>query len=323
MLLSDEDFVKSVWEKYNDYISFDNNDNFFITKKYKKNRKALSLVAGFVIAMIATVSVAYTGVVVYNNYIQKNTNTNFVENSGYSYLDDMILVDKDIDLYYKKVTDYDEYLQDCNKWNNLVEMSEEDFKSSFLIVIAGGNYDTISLSVTEIYVQDETLYINLKQTENINLENTVLSLKLDNNYNKDEIIINIENIEVSLGNEFVELEKLPEDYTVEQALNDGCFVIENNIMLNYENMLDEFINDTYAGKESSIRVADFADNSTIINDIVYKDGFYYIKKYILKGGNKEQYYKKSEKIVKLETAYETTYYLEDILGNQVSIGTIR
>lgn len=84
-------------------------------------------------------------------------------------------------------------------------------------------------------------------------------------YAPPEHLYNIENIEI---------ENLPKQYSLEQAIKDGCFVITNNKIYN-KNKLDEFIQNTGVNaknrKEDTIRIVEYTrEGDPIITQISFK-----------------------------------------------------
>ena len=319
-MLSDEEFINSVWNKYENYICLRNKDDFFKKRIYKKNSniiRNLSTAASFTIITFTAVGVCAGAATIYN-YIQEKTTTDFNKNIGYDYSQDMNLSNN---VYYKKIESYEEYKSACGKWNNLVEMSEEDFKTDFLIIVAGENYDTTSLTVKNIYNEDNNLYIDLIQTEQYNKDDTVLSIKLNRDLNKENVVINIIKENQSINSNFTSLDKLPKNYTKEEAIEDGCLVIEDNVIISNDNaILEKFIIDSNNNMDSSIRIAMYSEEGLEIKDLSYRNAKYYISEDNTRNGNAEIYYHSAEKLEKrqMKNGY-TTYYLEDEIGNQTII----
>lgn len=316
-MLSDEEFVNCVWNKYENYINSENKDEFFERRIYRKNSyiiRKLSSVASFMLVIFTTFGVCL-GVNAIYNYIQKNTNTDFSQNIGYDYSDDMKASNG---VYYKKIENYNEYKEACNKWNDLVEMSESDFETDFLIVIAGENYDTTSLEVKQIYNLDNNLHVDLVQTKEYNKDNTVLSIKINKDLNRDNVVINIIKGDATLNSELKDLNELSENYTSNEAIEDGCMVIENNQIISEDKeALEKFIENSKQNENLEIRIAIYSDKKAVIKDLSYKDGKYYMEEKDITNKESEIYKRSAEKIKKqqMQNLY-TNYYLEDAIGNQ-------
>ena len=319
-MLSNEEFVNCVWNKYEAYINSEKRDEFFDKKIYRKNSytmRKLSTVVSFMLVIFTTLGVCL-GVNAVYNYIQKNTNTDFSQNIGYDYRDNMQYSNG---IYYKKIENYDEYKKACNIWSNLVEMSENDFKTDFLIIIAGENYDTTSLEVKQVYNSDSTLNIDLVQTKEYNKDNAVLSVKINKNLNRDNVMINIMEGVLISNYEVKDLNELPENYNSEDAIKDGCIVIENNKIISDDTeALEKFIEDSNKNIDSAVRLAIYSDKRVVVKDLFYKEGKYYMKEKEITNKESQIYQRSAEKIKKqqMQKLY-TSYYLEDLIGNQSSI----
>lgn len=107
----------------------------------------------------------------------------------------------------------------------------------------------------------------------------------------------------------VELENLPKDYSLEQAIKDGCFIITNNKIYN-KNRLDEFIKNTEINaqnrKEDTIRIVQYTkEGEPIITELSFKvkDETYILSgenvnktTYILKRDNTRDSYAEKQEI---------------------------
>lgn len=120
-------------------------------------------------------------------------------------------------------------------------------------------------------------------------------------YTPPEHLYNIENIEI---------ENLPKQYSSEQAIKDGCFVINNNKTYN-KNKLDEFVQNTGVNaqnrKEDTIRIVEYTrEGDPIITQISFKikDETYILSgkqvnktTYILKRDNTRDRFAEEQKII--------------------------
>ena len=100
--------------------------------------------------------------------------------NGYDYTQDMVYKDK---IYYKLITDYDEYQTYKNRWNEICNMSKEDFDRKFMIITAIENTSMLGLTLSDIFVNKDTLYIDLdeyKEGEEYNKEETCISIVAPN-----------------------------------------------------------------------------------------------------------------------------------------------
>ena len=319
-MIKEESFINDVWNKYDYYNQSKNKDKFFTKHLYKNTDYLLSLktLSSFLVIIIVTVGMAYAGIAVYN-FIQTTTNTDFKKNYNYDYNQDMICQNG---LYYKKITNYNDYIVCKNRWDNLVEMSQDDFKDNFMVIIAGENYNTTNLNIYEITADDNTTYIKLKKVESDTI-NTVVSAKISNELYRENI--SIENTpEIANVSGLQKLEDLPRDYSKEQAIKDGCFVIENNMVIsNTPNEMDTFIKNSENGNNGSIRIATYFNSNLEICDIEYKDGKYIVCQDATRDENGKLYRFTGNKMTCKNLGPYRAYHLEDELGNRKSICVIK
>ena len=113
-----------------------------------------------------------------NNCTYKHFKPSF--ENGYDYTQDMVYKDK---IYYKLITEYDEYQTYQNRWNGICNMSKEDFDSKFMVITAIENTSMLGLTLSDIFVNKDTLYIDLdkyKDGEEYNKEETCISIVIPN-----------------------------------------------------------------------------------------------------------------------------------------------
>lgn len=284
-MMNKKNFVNSVWEKYDSYLNNGISDSFFqknITEKVNYTIKFQAMLSLFLV-ILSCVGMVYAGNYIYEEIIQKASQKN--STGAHVYKDeyeDMILEDG---RYYKKISNYDDYLTAREKWGNIVSMTREDFLNNFVVVIVLERFEDSATYVSTVGADDKTLYIELKkyqENECVNINNNVLSVKINNNLNRDKIEIN-RIIELKpTSNLYTNLEKLPADYSLEQALEDNCFVVSGmDIKSKNKEQLDEFVKKTENNENCFIRVVVSIDNKTlgkglIIKDIEYRDGKYLI-----------------------------------------------
>lgn len=122
----------------------------------------------------------------------------------------------------------------------------------------------------------------------------------------------------NMSEKYMSKEELPEDYTKEQALSDGCFVIEmGEVISEDKNALQKFFD---SRTNDSIRI--FKVNSIgmgIVVDIEYENGKYYLNSYIPNSKNDETSDRNfvGDKVVKDKKEDRYEYNLEsDVMFNQ-------
>lgn len=282
-------------------------------KSYVKNNSIIKNLINFIIISIVVTGVTYAGTAVYK-FIQNETKTDF---SNYDYNEDMKCYDG---IYYKTINSYQTYMNDLEKWKELIEMAEEDFENYFLIVIAGENYNTTGLYISDIKSDNENLYIDLNKKDNWD-GSTVISSKIEKDLYRENIVIRNNPNVPNVSSKFIDIEEIPLGYTKEQAIQDGCFVIEyNKVVSDDKEELERFIENVNKGIEGFIRIYqyDIIENVTII-DLECKNG-----KINMSQCNKTQIgsypvYNSGSSIVKGSLGI---YWLCDEIGNKKSICSI-
>lgn len=66
-----------------------------------------------------------------------------------------------------------------------------------------------------------------------------------------------------------------EAYSPEQAAADGCVVLYEMEELANTVLWQQFLEDTQAGRPSSVRIAQFYENFAALTDVIYVDGLYH------------------------------------------------
>ena len=273
---NDQVFVDEIWKKYDNYKNTKHKEKFFKKHQYKHTeiKRKLVAITSSILGIIATTGVVYASVAIHNVlFTQKYTRTDFTKNPGYEYYQDMQMSDN---IYYKRIYNYEEYKLATQRWDNLVEMSEADFQESFMIIIAGQNYDTTSLYISDIYIEDNKTCVELRKKDKWTSGSTVISAKVSRELDREEIKIkNLPN-EVSTTGKYKDLDEITLDYTKEQALEDGCFVVEQygDIISENKNQLDEFIEKKENGV---IRIYGYKSGVFRITDVEYDNGLINIK----------------------------------------------
>ena len=185
---------------------------------------------------------------------------------GYEYLE--------AGFYYKKIYDYNEYLNYKEKFNQILEVTEDEFKENFIIIILVEKEYLLNLSVDNYYNIDDKLQIDLYTNESIDTEKTngnAILIKREMDREK----VNIEKIVKGMEMQpYTNLKELPPDYSKEQAITDNCLVTSLDEMKTYnKEVLDTFISNVNNNISSSIRVCRSVNNSiAYILDIEYVQG---------------------------------------------------
>lgn len=234
-----------------------------LEKGFEEMNKFIKVVIIAICVTALLTGLTYAAIKTYE-FITRETSTDFENNQGYDYSQDMQSADG---LYYKKITTYEQYVEDLKKWNELVEMSEDDFKEYFVIVIAGENYSTTGLYIDGVTADENCTYVDLYAKDKWD-ESTVMSVKVLKNLERDNIVIRNNPTVPNSGDEFVPLEEIETGYSIEEALEDGCIVIKyNEIISEDKDALDNFVEACNNGEDGFIRIYDYniIENATVID----------------------------------------------------------
>ena len=140
----------------------------------------------------------------------------------------------------------------------------------------------------------------MKQKENPNMNDTtnVWYAIVDNSQLKDKVKIKIEH-KIFNNENVIKISELPIDYSVNTAIEDGCFVLINNkVVSSNEKQLDEFIEKTKNGESSFVRVYCKQQDEVIITDVNFENGIYYTDTIVL--GTEEKYHNTYKELKKHE-----------------------
>lgn len=238
---------------------------------------------------LSLTGITFAGFTIYNTFIKKQdkmeTRGLFDDGRGYTdYETDLMANDMtwqdDVRLYYRTITNSNDYEKYKSRISTFPEVSEINFDENFIVIIANENYrdfDEIDMEISNVYADETKTNIIMKQKENPNMNDTtnVWYAIVDNSQLKDNIKITIEH--KNFNNENVkEISELPLDYSVNTAIEDGCFALKNNkVVSSNENQLDEFIEKTQKGESSFIRVYNNYEGEITITDVNFEDGIYY------------------------------------------------
>ncbi len=284
-----------------------------LLKKGFENMNKIAKVGIIILCItLSLTGITYAGVTIYNTFIKKQdkleTRGLFDDGRGYTnYEIDLMANDMtwqdDVRLYYRIITNSTDYEKYKSRITTFPEVSDINFNENFFIIIANENFrefDEIDMEISNIYVQNDTTNIVMKQKENLDMNDTtnVWYAIVDNSQLKDNIKITIEHKNFNNEN-VVEISEIPLDYSIDKAKEDGCLVLQNNkVVSSNENQLDEFIEKTKQGKYSFIRIYSKYDDEITITDVNFKNDIYYTDTRVL--GNGKRYHHTYKNIKKVE-----------------------
>ena len=171
-------------------------------------------------------------------------------------------------IYYKVISSYEDYKNSNNLYS--LKLKESDFKNNFFVVLAVENTSMLRLTLSEVYKENDTLYIGLDKVPNdkdFDQDNSQIIITLDNSLkaSKIEVFKTIENRKSFSTDKYQDITTLPSNYSKEQAISDKCvinYVEENSYLTN------QFLEDVNNEIESQIR---FYNLDTVLNSITIID----------------------------------------------------
>ncbi len=270
-----------------------------LKKGFDEMNKFAKVSTILICATILMTGIAYAGVVIYNEYIKKQEQ---IQSRGLFDLgdgittyeinlmaNDMIWNEKSR-LYHRLISNKEDYEKYKSRVSDLPEVSEINFDENFVVIIANENIRQMhekDLTIYNVIADENTTHIIMKQKENPNYnnENNIWYAIVDKSLLRENADVTIENREIDTRN-FTKAKNLPKDYSIENAIQDGCIVFENNkIKSNNIDLLDKFIETTVKGENAFIRVYTAQNNNrldeTRIKDVEYYNGIYYVSEYSL------------------------------------------
>ena len=286
------------------------------------------VVKAFIIIMCVSVlltGITYAGIVFYNEFIKKQDE---VKSRGLFDLGDghteykINLMANDMtwsiknSLYYKVLDNSVDYEVYKSRIKEFPETEEINFEKNFIVIIANENIrqpHEKDLTIDNIYADDNTTHIVMKQKENPNydVESNIWYAVVDKSLLRNSADVTIEQRKFNTGN-FKDIKVLPKDYSLEDALADGCVVLQNNkVISNNIEQLDNFVQNAQNNINSFIRVYYYYKSNNIldiqIKDLEYYNGIYYLMGIDLNNENKFYYNSYTEKLTKSRLKYGTEY----------------
>lgn len=173
-------------------------------------------------------------------------------------------------IYYIKISNYEEYKSYKNKFPDILDMSIEDFENNFMIITYTENISAAYLLPYKIDVKDNTLYLGMKRDMKKNLNNSQSSIILPKEANVENTII-YQCIDFTFPTDkYVDIATLPEEYSLNQAQEDGCYISASDGQIYNENVLNSFLDAVNNNKDYFIRMLRYSsENQTVITDVYY------------------------------------------------------
>lgn len=204
--------------------------------------------------------------------LQNNTNETMTELYSYNTLFFNSFETKDFEkmnnMYYKKIVSYNEY-QIYKKKYDLPNKEEQIFNENFIVITTIENSNMMNLVPKELKKEKSTLKIAFFKDNNTDTNYNSFLIVISKKLEADIIEPYRAIIEKIPYNQIMAIENIPKEYTLEQAKNDNCYIVDDKLNFYNEETLDLFI-DNYKNKRSSfIRMVKFYEDKEIIRDIYY------------------------------------------------------
>ena len=178
-----------------------------------------TIVSAISLATIST-SIVLAGYTVCSNIFQKSSQTDYTVTQDYSQYEEMKYIDG---LYYQKIMTYNKYKECSKQWNNIIEMTEDEFVDNFVMVISIESASKQGVSVCEITSDENTMYVILDRDINKDINDDLIFTKINKSFNRENVIFKLK----YNTNTYANLETLPVNYNREKALEDGCVVLND------------------------------------------------------------------------------------------------
>lgn len=290
-----------------------------LLKKGFNDMKKVSKVFIILLCSVAILTgIVYAGTRIYNELIKKQDE---VKSRGLFDLGDGI-TNYEIDLmandmtwneksklYHRLINNAQDYEKYKSRISQFPEASDINFDENFIVIIANENIrqpHEIDMAIYNITADENTTHIIMKQKENpnYNADSNIWYAVVDKSLYRENADVIIEQRNNNSA-EFKNINDIPDNYSKEEAIQDGCIVLENNkLVSNNIEKLDEFVEDTNNGINSFIRICRMysgnLNGERVIIDTEFKDGIYYKTDYSLDNRNKKYYHSYTKKLEKKE-----------------------
>ncbi len=268
--------------------------------------------------------ISYAGIKIYNEFIKKQdevlSRKLFDLGDGHTdyainlMANDMIWNPKP-KLYHRIIDnsiDYEKYKSRLDEFPNVDEIN---FDENFVVIIANENIrqpHEKDLTIFDIKADENTTYIIMKQKDNPNYEanSNIWYAIVDRTLLRENANVLIKQRDFNTRN-FKDIKELPQDYSIENAIQDGCIVINNNrIISNNGEEIDKFVEDTDNNINSFIRIFQCYRDEFRIRDLEYYDGIYYLRDINLVDREKEFYNSYTNRLKKSYNKFGMEYSWE-------------
>lgn len=215
------------------------------------------MILSIVLIIILATGTAFSAVKIYNYFEYKSLNFEEFENKN--------------GFLYKKIYTYAEYEKYMTQVNNLLDVSEEEFKNNFVIIIVSERTKLNGLTYKKYTVENDVLNIELVENNEPNEKVKTSGVAIVIPKDCDRSAINIEKISEKMSlSRYTNIKELPSNYSKQQAINDKCLIIDQNEKKTYnKEILLTFLKEVEQKQDSEIRIYQIEQEKIFIQDIKY------------------------------------------------------
>ena len=296
-----------------------------IKKGFKEMNKVTKVFLIILCATALLTGITYAGMIIYNEFIKKQdeilSRGLFDLGDGHTYYEiDLMANDmtwnKESRLYHRIIDNSSDYEKYKSRISEFPDAYEINFEENFVIIVANQNTrqpHEKDLTIYNIIDDENMMHIIMKQKENpdYNAKNNIWYAIVDKSLLRDNADVTIEQRKFDTR-EFKDIKDLSQDYSIENAIEDGCVVLKNNKVVSSNiNKLDEFVKETENNINSFIRIYSDYKSKNIdeirVKDIEYFNGIYYVRDFNLKNQEKRYYNSYTSKLKKEQNIFGTEY----------------
>ena len=292
-----------------------------LKKGFDEMNKVSKLIIAILCISVLLVGGVYATILTYN-FIQSRGKAHYEEN-----MDEWFEINEQ-EMYYKKIETYEEYLKYKEKWTDMTDISEDELKENFIVLIVA-TWRMPDINISDITADEDTLFINVDNDineESIKKEEYLVMGLIPNELNRENIEVKIKEKKIA-HTKYVDLKEIPMEYSIEDAIKDGCCVVnDNNMDEDSKNLLENFINSVENNENDELRVVRYEKiddvNHTTILDLQYDNEIILNIDYTRSNfSNKEIIYVGKFNYIKKQYFLDnkTEIYVENLMEQRVTI----
>ncbi len=215
----------------------------------------------------------------YQEMGMKEANSSIVDNDARFYYEKV---------YYKKIYNFEEFQKIKETWNNLIDISKEDFENNFIMIIGYNAERFDGLKVIDTYVENNRLIIEIADDDGNGerFSNTIVTL-IDKKIDAEEVFIKtIPGTKLSEKYGYTPLSKITKDNFNELKEKENWIIVEP--WYQEQNLIDKNIEmmDAFSEEKGNrmIRILYIYDTNSIYGNFTIYNGITIIKDLIYENG---------------------------------------